>query len=236
MVQQHAFGITHRPFERLHSPHRPARYAQQPGNAKRIDQHLLQPHHVANGDDRKRERVRPAGRGIDRAGSGSSLASAEHVRADDKIAVSVERFAGTDHVVPPAGFAVVADASRMGVAGESVGDEDGVRAVRIQMAVCFVCNLNRGERGAAFQSDIVETGALGFNNHLCCKGSETHGIRMTRRHVAVAAGSAFAVYSPVVRGAASSIAKLFPAMRTSFPGIISNTKIFARNGGITRVM
>jgi hypothetical protein len=43
----HAGGISHRPLQRLHPAHGPARDGQQPRNAQAIDQHLLQPHHVA---------------------------------------------------------------------------------------------------------------------------------------------------------------------------------------------
>ena len=172
MAQRTHSGITHRPFERLHAAHRAARHAQQPRDAERIDQHLLQPHHVANGDHRKRQRIRPAGGGIDRGRPGGSLAAAQHVGADDEIAVGVERLARTDHVVPPARLAgLVADAGRVRIARESVRDQDGVRAVGIQMAVGLVRDLNRGKGGPAFERDTVETGALGFNNHRWRTGS-----------------------------------------------------------------
>ena len=53
----------------------------------------------------------------------------------------------------------------MGVAGEGVRDQNGVRAVGIQMAVGFVGDFDRGQSRAALQRDTVETGTLGFNNH-----------------------------------------------------------------------
>ena len=51
-------GIRHRPFERLHAAHRSARDGQQALDAEMVDQHLLQPHHVADRDHRERHRVR----------------------------------------------------------------------------------------------------------------------------------------------------------------------------------
>ena len=47
IARDHAIGIGHRPFERLHAAHRSAGHGQQPLDAEMIDQHLLQPHHVA---------------------------------------------------------------------------------------------------------------------------------------------------------------------------------------------
>ena len=44
---------------------RAARHGKQATNTQRIDQHFLQPHHVADGDHRKRHSVRTAGLGVD---------------------------------------------------------------------------------------------------------------------------------------------------------------------------
>ena len=66
--RDHRVRIRDRPFERLHAAHRSARDRQQPLDAQRVDQHLLQPHHVADRDHRERHRVRAARRRIDRAG------------------------------------------------------------------------------------------------------------------------------------------------------------------------
>ena len=72
-------------------------------------------------------RVRTAGRRVDRRRPGGAAAAAQHVGADHEILFGVERFAGADHVVPPAGLpAVVADAGGVSVAGEGVQDQDCV--------------------------------------------------------------------------------------------------------------
>ncbi len=102
---RHAVGIRHRPFERLHAAHRAAGDRQQPRNAQVVDQLGLQQHHVADGDHRKRQPVRAAGLRIHRRGPGGALATAQHIGANDEILLGIERFARTDHVVPPAGFA-----------------------------------------------------------------------------------------------------------------------------------
>jgi hypothetical protein len=59
--------------------------------------------HICNGDDGKIKAVGFPRQGIDGRRPGAALASADHVRADDKVAVRVEGFARTDHDVPPAG-------------------------------------------------------------------------------------------------------------------------------------
>ena len=161
-----ASGIRHRPFERLHAAHRAARNAQQPRDAELIDQHFLQPHHVANGDHRKRHGIRAAGGGIDGGRSGGAPASAQHVGADDEILVGVERLAGADHVVPPARLAgFVTDAGRVRVAGEGVQDQDGVALARVQLAVGFVGYFDRRERGAAIEGNRVKADDMGLDNH-----------------------------------------------------------------------
>ena len=130
-----------------------------------IDQHFLEAHHVADGDDRELHRVGAAGRGVDRAGARRAAAAAEDVRAEDEVFVGVEGFAGADHVVPPAGLAFVADAGGVRVAGEGVQDQDRVRFGGVQFAVGFVGDVDGREGDAVIERDRRESGELGFHDH-----------------------------------------------------------------------
>src|SRR5262249_43835028 len=76
----------------------------------------------------------------------------DHVGADDEVLIGVERQARANHSVPPAGLA--RDRMRvedMLVAGQRVADEDGIGAVRIELAIGLVGNLQRREIDAAIE-------------------------------------------------------------------------------------
>ena len=88
-----AIRIRHRPFQRLHASHRPARNRQQLLNPQIIDQHLLQPHHVGDGHHRKRHRPRLARLRIDRRRPRRAAAPAQNVGADHEVLVGVEGLA-----------------------------------------------------------------------------------------------------------------------------------------------
>ena len=104
--------------------------------------------------------------GLMRGGSGGAAASAQHVGADHEVLVGVERLAGTDHVVPPAGLAGFgADSGRVGVAGEGVQHHDGVGFRRVQFAIRLVSHLDRRERSAVIERDGVELYSIGLNDH-----------------------------------------------------------------------
>ena len=64
------------------------------------------------------------------------------LRADDEVAVGVDRLARADHVRPPARLAGHRVAARdVLVAGQRVADEDGVGLVGVQRAVGLVGDL-----------------------------------------------------------------------------------------------
>ena len=132
-----------------------------------IDQHLLQPHHVADGDHRERHaRTGQPVAGLIEAGPGGAAAAAQHVGADDEVLVGVEGLAGADHVVPPAGLAVfVADAGGVRVARKGVQHQDGVGLGRVQLAVGLVGDLHRRNHDAAVEGQGIETGTLRFDDH-----------------------------------------------------------------------
>ena len=93
-----------------------------------------------------------AGGGIGRGRPGRAHAAADHVAADDEVAVGVERPAGTDHGLPPAGLA--GDRMHIGdmlIAGQRMADQDGVGAVGIEFAIGLIGDLERRQIDAAIE-------------------------------------------------------------------------------------
>jgi len=141
------------PLQHLHPAHRAAGGAQQPFDAQMVEQVGLRSHHVADGDDGEAKAIgRAAGR-VDAGRAAAAVATAQYVATDDVVAVGVERLAGADAVVPPAGVGVVGGvaAGGVGAAAEGVEDEDGVAAVSVQTAVGLVGQRHRPQRRAALQ-------------------------------------------------------------------------------------
>ena len=165
-------------------PIEPPTTAEQLVDAEVIDQHRLRTHHVADGDDRKIEAIGLAGRRIDRGRPGRAHAAADHVRADDEIAVGVDRLAGADHDVPPAALAGDRmDVMDMLVAGQRVTHEHGVALRRIERAVGLVGDLERREIDAGIELQRLV-------------GAKTHHLRMrvlrfVQSRCDIAAGSEF---------------------------------------------
>ena len=151
-VENTRCGIGRGPLQRLHAAHRAADHAEQRLDAEAIDQHGLRAHHVGNGDDGEIQPPQFAGGRIGRGRPGRAHAAADHVAADDEVVVGVERPAGADHGVPPAGLAGdrvhIID---MLVAGQRMADQNGVGAVRIQFAIGLVGDLERRQIDAAIE-------------------------------------------------------------------------------------
>lgn len=88
---------------------------------------------------------------------------AEVDKADDEVAVGIERPAGADDVVPPADVVrcVGVMAGDVVVAGERVADENGVRLGGVERAVGLVDQIvGRQSATAAQVQRLVEVGAL----------------------------------------------------------------------------
>ena len=84
-------------------------------------------------------------------GPGRAAAAAQDVRADDEVAVGVDRLAGPDDDVPPAGIVVGVVPGDVRIAGEGVADQHGVVALRVEPAVGLVGHGHLGQPPAQLQ-------------------------------------------------------------------------------------
>ena len=147
-----AVRIGRGPLQRLHAAHRAADHTEQRFDAEAIEQHRLRAHHVGNGDERKIQTPHLAGGRIGRSRSGRAHAAADHIGADDEVAVGVERAAGTDHDFPPAGLA----GQRMPIGDmlikrQRMADQNRVGTVGIEFAIGLVGDLERRKIDAAIE-------------------------------------------------------------------------------------
>ena len=82
--------------------------------------------------------------GLSEAGPVEPLQPPITLVADDEIPVRVECLARPDHIVPPAGILVsFMEPGGVGISGEGVEDQDGVRPVAIEGAVSFIGERDR---------------------------------------------------------------------------------------------
>src|SRR5207248_1080034 len=123
-------------------------------DAEMLEQQLLRADHVVERDHREIEGPGLAGRRIDIFRARYAHAAAEHIGADQEIALGVENAAGSDHRRPPAGRA----GDRMGlggilVAGQRMADQDRVAALLIEFSVCLIGNRERAEIDPAIEPE-----------------------------------------------------------------------------------
>ncbi len=89
----HCVRIARGPGQRHVPAQRPADHGQQPLDAQVVDQPPLHLDDVADGDQREIGAVGAAGGRVDAVGPGRAAAAAQDVRADDEVAVGVDRLA-----------------------------------------------------------------------------------------------------------------------------------------------
>ena len=149
-------GMVDRPLQHLHRPERAADRRGEPLDAEVREQPAVHLDQVGHGEEREAEPVRPARRRVERGRAGGAAAAAEQVGRDDVPAVRVERLAGADQVVPPAGAVGIAVmAGCMRVARERVAHEDRVRGVGAELAVGLVGDLDRCQLRARVEHERV---------------------------------------------------------------------------------
>jgi hypothetical protein len=155
-------GIGRRPLQGLHAPHGAAGDTEELVDLQMLDQELLGPHHIGDGDDGKTEAVGPSRGGVGVTGPGGAHAAAQHIAADDEIALGIERLAGADHLLPPAGppgDRILADQEL--VPGQRMAGQDGIGACRVQLAI----GLKGDGEGAEVDAAVQRHGAVFAEHH-----------------------------------------------------------------------
>ena len=155
-----------RPVQDLHTAHGTTHDRVELADFKVIDKEFLGVHHVPDRDDRE---LRPPGFPGSRVGgcrAGRTLASADDIRADHKVPVGIQRLAGTDDGIPPAGLIItIMEPGNMGITGEGVADKNGIALLAVEFSVCFK---RKGKRRKSLPALQGEGGGmlicLGFYN------------------------------------------------------------------------
>ena len=151
------FRIGRGPFQHLHAAHGTANHGKPAADPKLFHQALLRAHHVA---DRHRRKIRaprpakPAPSGIRHftARPGGAHAAAQHIGADQKIAIRIQRPAGADDILPPAGLA--GDRVSFGdilIARQRMADQHRIAGRRIQTPIGAIGDRERRNDRATFQ-------------------------------------------------------------------------------------
>ena len=159
--RKHPIGKSRGPLQDLHPAHRAARHAKQTFNAQTVQQAGLRAHHVADGDDRKINRPRILGCGIQAGRTRRAHATAQHIGANDKEAVRIKRFSRPHHAGPPTGLAGHRiDIGDMLVARQSVAYQNRIAAILVQRAIGLIGYLPRRQSKAAIEHQGLMGGKM----------------------------------------------------------------------------
>ena len=158
--REHAVLVGRGPFEHMHAAHRAAEHAQHLLDAEMIEQPRLRAHHVGHGDDRKIRTIGALGRRVDRARTGRAHAAADDIGAQHEIAVGIDRLAGADHGLPPAGLAGDGVQIRdVLIACQGMAHHHEIRLLGIERAVGLIGDAERCERGPAIERQRLRQNA-----------------------------------------------------------------------------
>ena len=161
--------VARHPLEGLHPPHGPPDHTQKLIDAQKIDQMPLGLHHIADSDHREIETVGLPRLRMNGRRTRAALAAADDIGTDDEVQIRIEGLTRTDHGIPPADvLAAPVMAGRMGVGGQGMEDEDGVRSVLVQMSIGFVGQGHGSQGLPRFQEKLArwlrESKVLCFHN------------------------------------------------------------------------
>ena len=153
----HRVGVRDRPLEGLVAAERRAGDGDQVRDAEPVEHRLLRRHDVAQRDGGEVGAVAAVSLGIQAGRSGGAVGRAEHVGRDDEVPVRVDRLAGSDQPIPPAGCFIggVVLAGGVLAGGEAVGHEHGIAAARGQLPVAFVGERELGQDVTALQPEVA---------------------------------------------------------------------------------
>ena len=176
----HEAGIGGRPLERLEATHRRADHRDQALEPERIDQQFFRRHDVAHRDVGEGGAVGLAGARVGAVGAGAAVRRTERIHRHHEAAIGVDRLAGPDQPVEPAGrpfgHATALLARRVAAGGVMAGgvavhDQDGVVARRRQGAVGFIGKLEHRQGLPIFQPEITRCEEFALDAGELCHGN-----------------------------------------------------------------
>ena len=171
----HRAGIVDGPLKGLEAAIGRADDRNQPVDAEMIEQQPLRADDVADIDVGKSRPVRLAGCGVDACGIGRSVGRAQHVRANRKIAVGIDRLARADQLVPAAFAGRAAGIDDLRAAGIAVRDQHGIAAIGRQRAERRIADRHLGHHDAALQAIVAGGEGLRVSREICAVMSSSLG-------------------------------------------------------------
>ncbi|MND96323.1 hypothetical protein D3C80_886090 [compost metagenome] len=149
----HAIRVGDGPLQCLHAAQAATDDSSPLADSQAVGQARLAVYPVFHGQYREVGAIGLAGDGIEAAGAGTAVATAEVVQADHEEAIGIDGLAWANAAVPPARLAVVGAvvARRMMVAGQRMADQHGVAGRAVEGAIGFVDQFIAGQRATASQ-------------------------------------------------------------------------------------
>ena len=151
-------GVADCPRQHLVSAHRPANCGEKAGYAQVIDEPALCFHYIRRGNRRKVRSIALAGRRIPIVRTGSAATATQRVRANDKVTIRINCFAGANRDFPPARIIFRIMARYVRISAQSVTDQNRIVFRLIQSAINFVRDRNFRKLSAQFQFQRITEG------------------------------------------------------------------------------